>query len=101
VGRPNLLNGDAFYLVERNLVLSAVIKLGSPRRFVVSDLPCHFEFAAVLYIGGDAGRAEGMIANSRFDAGRFRAPADDAVGVLLEKGIGCKLASLAAAGAEE
>ena len=31
-----------------------------------------------------------MIANPRFDAGRFRAPADDAVGVLLEEGIGCK-----------
>jgi hypothetical protein len=25
-----------------------------------------------------------MIANPRFDAGRFRAPADDAMGVLLE-----------------
>ena len=42
-----------------------------------------------------------MIANPRFDAGRFRAPADDAMGVLLEKGIGCKLAGLAASGAEE
>jgi hypothetical protein len=30
-----------------------------------------------------------MIANPRFDAGRFRAAADDAVGVLLEEGIGC------------
>ena len=42
-----------------------------------------------------------MIANPRFDAGRFRAPADDAVGVLLEEGIGCKLPDLAAGGAEE
>jgi hypothetical protein len=42
-----------------------------------------------------------MIANPRFDAGRFRAPADDAVGVLLEEGIGCRLAGLAAGGAEE
>jgi len=42
-----------------------------------------------------------MIADPRFDAGRFRAPADDAVGVLLEEGIGGKLASLAAGGAEE
>jgi hypothetical protein len=31
-----------------------------------------------------------MIANPRFDAGRFRAPADDAVGVLLEEGIGVR-----------
>ncbi len=42
-----------------------------------------------------------MIADPRFDAGRFRPPADDAVGVLLEEGIGCKLAGLAAGGAEE
>ena len=42
-----------------------------------------------------------MIANPRFDPGRFRPPADDAVGVLLKAGIGGKLASLAAGGAEE
>ena len=41
-----------------------------------------------------------MIANPRFDAGRFRPPADDAVGVLLEEGIGCKLPGLAAGGEE-
>jgi hypothetical protein len=34
-------------------------------------------------------------------AGRFRAPADDAVGVLLVERIGCKLAGLAAGAAEE
>jgi hypothetical protein len=34
---------------------------------------------------GAAGRAEGMIANPRFDAGGFRAPADDPVGVLCWK----------------
>jgi hypothetical protein len=42
-----------------------------------------------------------MIADPRFDAGRFRAPADDAMGVLLEEGIGCQLTRLAARGAEE
>ena len=42
-----------------------------------------------------------MIANPRFDAGRFRPPADDAVGVMLEEGIGCELAGLAAGAAEE
>ncbi len=42
-----------------------------------------------------------MIADARLDAGRFRAPADDTVGVLLEEGIGCKLAGLAAGGPEE
>ena len=64
---------------------------------MVSDLLRDFQFAAVLQIRRDAGRAEGMIANPRFDAGRFRAPANDAVGVLLEEGIAGQLASLAAA----
>jgi hypothetical protein len=68
---------------------------------MVGDLLRDFEFAAVLQIRRDAGRAESMIANPRLDAGRFRAPADDAVGVLLEEGIGGKLAGLTAGAAEE
>src|SRR6201987_1487544 len=66
-----------------------------------SDQLSDFQLTAVLQIRRDPGRAEGMIANRRFDAGRFRPPADDAVGVLLEEGIGCKLAGLAAGGTEE
>ena len=81
--------------------MPAIVKLGCPRRFVVSDLLRHFQLTAVLQIRRDAGRAESMIANPRFDAGRFRAPADDAVRILLEEGIGGKLASLAAGGTEE
>ena len=42
-----------------------------------------------------------MIAGARLDAGRFRAPADDAVGVLLEEGIAGQLAGFAAGAAEE
>ena len=68
---------------------------------MVGDLLRHFQLATVFQIRRYPGRAEGMIANPRFDAGRFCAPADDSVGVLLEEGIGCKLASLAAGGAEE
>jgi hypothetical protein len=68
---------------------------------MVGDLLRHFQLAAVLQIRRNAGRAEGVIANARFDTGRFRAPADDSVGVLLEEGIGCKLAGLAAGGAEK
>ena len=51
--------------------MSAVVEFGCPRRFMVSDLLRDFEFTAVLQIGGDAGRAESMIANPRFDAGLF------------------------------
>jgi hypothetical protein len=43
-----ILDRDSLYLVERNLVLSAVIKFGCPRRFVVSDLLRDFQFTAVL-----------------------------------------------------
>jgi hypothetical protein len=68
---------------------------------VVSDLLRHFQLAAVLQIRRDASRTEGMIADPRFDAGRFRAPADDAVSILLEEGIGGKLAGLAAGAAKK
>jgi len=95
------LNCDPFYLIERNLILSPVVEFGCPRRFMVGDLLRHFQLAAVLQIRRDAGRAEGMIADARLDAGRFRAPADDAVSVLLEEGICGKLAGLAAGGTEE
>jgi hypothetical protein len=61
----------------------------------------HFQLAAVLQIRRDTGRAESMITDARLDAGHFRPPADDAVGVLLEEGIGGKLAGLATGGAEE
>src|SRR6201984_697797 len=59
------------------------------------------QFTAVFQIRDDAGCTESMIADPRFDAGRFRAPADDAVRVLLEEGIACQLAGLAAGGSEE
>ena len=54
---------------------------------MVGDLLRDFQLAAVLQIRRDAGRPKGMIANPRFDAGRFRASADDTVGVLLEEEI--------------
>jgi hypothetical protein len=51
---------------------------------MVGDMLRHFQFTAVLQVSGNPGRAEGMIANPCFDAGGFGAPADDAMGVLLE-----------------
>src|ERR1700736_6367002 len=92
---------DSLDFIERDFIIAAVIELGCPRRFVVSDLLRYFQLAAVLQIRRDPGRAESMIADACLHAGRFRTPADDAVGVLLEEGIGCKLASLAAGSAEE
>ena len=66
------LDRDSLYLVERNLIVAAVVRLGCSWRFVVSDLLRDFEFTAVLQIRRDAGCAEGMIANPRFEAGCFR-----------------------------
>ena len=71
-----VLDRDPLDLVERNLILSAVIKLGGPRRFVVGDLLGHFQLAAVLQIRRDAGRAEGMIADPRFDGPLHRTFSD-------------------------
>ena len=81
------LDRDLLNFIERDFVGAAVVEFGRPRRFIVSDLLGHFQLAAVLEI--------------RRDAGRIRPPADDAVGVLLEEGIGCQLTGLAAGGAEE
>jgi len=60
-----------------------VVKLRRPRRFMIGDMLRHFQFAAVLQVGSDAGRAESMIANLRLDAGRLRAALNHAIGVLL------------------
>ena len=68
---------------------------------MVHDLLRDFQLTAVLQIRRDVGRAEGMIADARLDAGRLRAPADDAMGVLLGEGIGCQLSALSAGAAEE
>ena len=48
-----------------------------------------------------SGTSNGSFAETAAIAGRFRAPTDDTVGVLLEEGIGCKLPGLAMGGAEE
>jgi len=39
---------------------------------MVGDLLRHVQLATVFQIGGNAGRAEGMIANPRFDVGQDR-----------------------------
>jgi hypothetical protein len=53
---------------------------------MISDMLRHFQLATVLKIRGDAGSAEGVIADLRLDTGGLRAPLDHAVGVLLVHG---------------
>ena len=66
------LNQYPFDLIERNLVLSAVVELGRARRLVVGDVLRGFERALVLQVPGDAGRPEGMVPDPRLDAGAAR-----------------------------
>ena len=50
---------------------------------MIGDLLRDFERAAVLEVRGDAGGAERVVADLRFDAGSGCSPLNDAVGVLL------------------
>ena len=42
------LDRDSLDFVERNLIVAPIVKLGCPRRFMVSDLLRDLKFAAVL-----------------------------------------------------
>ena len=53
---------------------------------MIGDMLRHFQFAAVLQVGSDAGRAESMIANLRLDAGGLRPALNHAIGILLVHG---------------
>jgi hypothetical protein len=49
-------------LIDRNLVVGAVVEIGRLRAFVVSDLLGVLDGAADFEIGGNSGRPEGMVA---------------------------------------
>jgi hypothetical protein len=53
---------------------------------MISDVLRHFQLAAVLQVGGDAGGPESMVADTGLDAGCLRAALDHAVSVLLVHG---------------
>ncbi len=73
------LNGDPFHLVQRNLILPPVVELGGPWGLVVGDVLRRLERAAVLQVGGDAGGAEGVVADPGLDAGGLCPPLDHAL----------------------
>jgi hypothetical protein len=58
-------NEYPFHLVERHFLRSPVVKLRRACRGMVRHLRGFFEGAAVLQVGGDAGRAEGVVADAR------------------------------------
>ena len=65
------LDRNPLYLVERDFISPPVVQLRRPGRFMMGDMLRHFQLATVLKIRGDAGSAEGMIADLRLDAGGF------------------------------
>jgi hypothetical protein len=74
---------NSFNFIQRDLILPSIIQFGRARRLVIGDLLRDFERAAVLEVRGDAGGAERVVADLRFDAGSGCSPLNDAVGVLL------------------
>ena len=68
---------------------------------MVRHLRGAFERAAVLQVSGDAGRAKGMIADARDDAGRPGAPLNHRISVRLGQGMAGELAGRAAVGLEQ
>jgi len=87
------LDRNPLDLVERTLILPAVVKLRRSRRLVVGArllqaCPCSSQ------VRGDAGRPEGMVPDLRLDASAARPPRDHAVGVMLPHGLDDERASL-------
>lgn len=77
------LDSNPFHFIKADLFLASVVKLRRPRRLVVGDLLGRLQLSAVLHVGGDAGRPEGVIADLGFDPCCLRPALDHPVSVLL------------------
>lgn len=64
---------DLFDLIDRDIVRTAVIELCGSRRGMAGDVSGAFDGAAVGELGGDAGGAEGVIADGRGEPCRLAA----------------------------
>src|SRR5512134_1884228 len=76
-----LLDDDPLDLVEGDPVRPAVVELGGPRARVRGHALRLLELTAVREVGGDAGRAPGVVADRGEDAGLSRSPPDHLPGV--------------------
>src|ERR1700751_1862843 len=63
------LQHNPLHLIERDLVVTAILKLGRARALMRRHLLGVLEEAAVEQIDGDAGRAEAVAANPRQESG--------------------------------
>jgi hypothetical protein len=69
LGGGNYLIHHPFNFVEGHGVIATIIKAGGPSGLVAGHLLRHFQLAAVLQICRDAGGAEAVATDFRFDAG--------------------------------
>ena len=67
-------NPDSLDLIERNLVLGAVVQLGGTRRLMRRNLLGVFERAAVLHVSRNPGRAKCVTAGGVGQGGCLRSP---------------------------
>src|SRR5216683_732783 len=92
---------DALDLVECQGFLATIIELGGAGAFVRGHRLRMLERPAILQIRRNAGRAEGMAADRRFDAGGDRTPAHHPPGVgLIHRLVGQRGSFPALGGAE-
>src|SRR5262249_6909881 len=82
VGLPP--NIDLHHFIERDAVLAPVVELGGAGGGMRRHLARLLERAAVLQVSGDAGAAEGVVADLRCDAGRLGATAHHCPGITIE-----------------
>ena len=83
----SLSNPNPLDLIERDLIIAAVIEAGCSGGFMIRHLLRHFKHAAVAQVFRDTRRAEAMAA----DLGKYlhagRAAPDHSVGIRLAHGI--------------
>jgi hypothetical protein len=78
-----LLQHNPLYLIEGKFIAPAIVELRHSCRSVVRHGGSVFKHAAVLKIGGDASRAESVIADECRNASGRCATADHGMRVLL------------------
>ena len=84
--RGNILNPYTFDLIERNLIIAAVIETGCSGGFMVRHLLRYFKHAAVAQIFRDTRRTEAMTADPGHYFYAGGATPDHAVGIRLAHG---------------
>src|SRR4051794_14446580 len=98
---PCLSNHNPLHFIERNLITSAVVKLGRARAFMRGHGLGIFERSTSLEIRGDPGSAENMAAELLLEPGFCGAAADHPIGINAVHQLAGQRAGSAARTAEE